>query len=95
MSFRLVDVADARSYEASQKITAKLVQTKRLFRAAIMRAISVDIRHLIWQECVERVNGHDLENSIRIADNAMEMEYAKNSVHARGFKKSSSDAPQN
>lgn len=81
----------ARSFEASQKIIANLVQTKRLFRAAIMRAIGVDIRHSIWQECVDRVNGHDLEDSIRITDNAMEMDHGKNSVHAHGFKKSSSD----
>jgi phage terminase large subunit len=81
----------ARSFEASQKIVANLVQNRRLFRAAIMRAIHVDIRHSIWQECLDRVDGHNLEGAIRIADNAMEMEYGKNSVHAHGFKKSSSD----
>jgi hypothetical protein len=72
------------------KIIANLVQNQRLFRAAIMRAIHFDIRHSIWQECLDRVDGHNIEGSIRIADNAMEMERGKNSAHAHGFKKSSS-----
>src|ERR1700712_959743 len=71
----------ARSYEGSQKIVANLVQTKRLFRSAIMRAISADIRHSIWQECVDRVEGHELGDSIHVVDNAMEMEHGKNSIH--------------
>ena len=80
-----------RSYETSQKITAKLFQTTRRFRAAIMRAIHADIRHLIWQELSDRVNTWNIETALRVADSTMEMEHGQNSVHAHGFKKSSSD----
>ncbi len=81
----------ARSYENSQKIVANLVQTVRAFRAAIMRAIHADIRHSIWQECVDRSTQYGIENVIRIADNAMEMSYRKNSINAHGFKRSSNE----
>lgn len=80
----------ARSYENSQSIIANLKQTKRLFRAAIMRAVHADIRHSIWQECVDRVNQHELPN-VDIADSIMEMVCGQNSINAHGFKKSSSD----
>lgn len=80
-----------RSYETSQKIGAKLKQTKVRFRAAIMRAIHADIRHSIWQELCDRVRTWEIESTLRIADNAMEMERGRNSVHAHGFKRSSSD----
>lgn len=80
-----------RSYETSQKITASLLQTKRQFRAAIMRAIHTDIRHSIWQEICDRVNAWDIATKIRITDGTMEMECGKNSLHAHGFKKSSSE----
>jgi phage terminase large subunit len=80
-----------RSYETSQKVTAKLVQNKRPFRAAIMRAVHTDIRHSIWQELTDRVRDWEIGPTLRIADSTMEMEHAHNSVHAHGFKKSSSD----
>lgn len=80
-----------RSYETSQKIVASLVQTKRAFRAAIMRAIHADIRHSIWQELVDRVSGWDINSQVKSADSTMEMECGRNSVHAHGFRKSSSD----
>lgn len=51
----------ARSYENSQNIVGKLKQTKRKFRAAIMRAVHTDIRHSIWQECVDRVEEYEQE----------------------------------
>ena len=41
-----------RSYETSQNTIAKLTQSARFFRAAIMRAVHADIRHSIWQELV-------------------------------------------
>lgn len=78
-----------RSYEASQLIVAKLVQSARLFRAAIMRAVHSDIRHSIWQELTDRVGGWELDSLFRIADSTMEMEHGKNSVNAHGFRKSS------
>lgn len=80
-----------RSYETSQKIIANLVQTARFFRAAIMRAVHVDIRHSIWQELVDRTSAWDIEEALHIADSTMEMEHGKNSVHAHGFRKSTSD----
>lgn len=80
-----------RSYETSQKIVGTLVQTKRTFRAAIMRAIHTDIRHSIWQELKDRIDGWNIDQSVRIADSTMEITRGKNSVHAHGFKKSSSD----
>ncbi len=80
-----------RSYETSQKIGANLLQSVRKFRAAIMRAVHTDIRHSIWQELVDRVDTWEVRDKIRIAESTMEMEYGKNSVHAHGFKKSSSD----
>jgi hypothetical protein len=52
----------AQSYEASQEIMANVVQTKRLFRATIMRAIGVDIRHSIWQ-----ATASDVQNSCTVA----------------------------
>jgi phage terminase large subunit len=80
-----------RSYETSQKITANLVQTKRPFRAAIMRAVHTDIRHSIWQELTDRVRDWEIDSALRVADSTMEMEYRRNSVHAHGFRRSSSD----
>jgi phage terminase large subunit len=80
-----------RSYEASQNIVAKLTQSVRFFRAAIMRAVHADIRHSIWQELVDRVTAWDISSAFHIADSTMEMEHGKNSVHAHGFRKSSSD----
>jgi phage terminase large subunit len=80
-----------RSFETSQKIVANLVQTTRRFRAAIMRAVHADIRHSIWQELTDRVTSWDIEPALRVADSTMEMEHGNNSVHAHGFKKSSSD----
>lgn len=80
-----------RSFETSQKIVAKLVQTTRRFRAAIMRAVHADIRHSIWQELTDRVSSWDIETALRLADSTMEMEHGHNSIHAHGFKKSSSD----
>lgn len=81
----------ARSFEASQNITTRLVQTARLFRAAIMRAIHADIRHSIWQELKDRVFAWEINDQLRIVDTTMEMEHARNSVHAHGFKRSSSE----
>ena len=81
-----------RSFETSQKIVANLVQTKRRFRAAIMRAVHADIRHSIWQELHDRVDAWEIDTALRIADSTMEMEHGRNSVHAHGFKKSSSGA---
>jgi phage terminase large subunit len=78
-----------RSFEASQLIIANLVQSKRLFRAAIMRAVHSDIRHSIWQELLDRVSGWELESICRIADSTMELGCGKNSVNAHGFRKSS------
>jgi phage terminase large subunit len=80
-----------RSFETSQKIVADLVQTKRPFRAAIMRAVHSDIRHSIWQELTDRVRDWDIASALRVADSTMEMECGTNSVHAHGFRKSSSD----
>ena len=80
-----------RSYEASQNIIAKLTQSARFFRAAIMRAVHADIRHSIWQELCDRVSRWEISSAFRIADSTMEMEHGKNSVHAHGFRKSSSD----
>lgn len=80
-----------RSFETSQKIAASLVQAKRPFRAAIMRAIHTDIRHSIWQELTDRIQGWGVENKVRIADSTMEMDCGRNSLHAHGFKKSSSE----
>ena len=81
--------AAGRSYATSQKIAASLVQTTRLFRAAIMRAVHTDIRHSIWQECVDRVTGWEIDGTLRIADSTMEMESGRNSIHAHGFRRSS------
>lgn len=81
----------ARSYEASQKIVSNLKQTKRIFRAAIMRAVHADIRHSIWQELVDRVSALGLEESVDLADSAMKATCGKNTVKGHGFKKSSSD----
>lgn len=81
----------ARSFEASQKIVANLVQSKRLFRAAIMRAVHTDIRHSIWQECKDRVDAWSIESVVHIADSVMEMSFGKNSIHAHGFKRSSTE----
>lgn len=80
-----------RSFETSQKIGASLIQTKRPFRAAIMRAVHTDIRHSIWQELQDRVRDWEIGSTIRIADSTMEMEHGRNSVHAHGFRKSSSE----
>lgn len=80
----------ARSFENSQNIVANLKQTTRHFRAAIMRAIHSDIRHSIWQECVDRVDQYQLDG-IQIADSFMEMTCGRNSINAHGFKKSSSE----
>jgi hypothetical protein len=80
-----------RSYETSQNIIAKLTQSARFYRAAIMRAVHADIRHSIWQELVDRVETRNIESAYRIVDTTMEMEHCKNSVHAHGFRKSSSD----
>ena len=80
-----------RSYETSQKIVANLVQTVRPFRAAIMRAVHTDIRQSIWQELTDRVRDWAIDSALRVADSTMVMEYGRNSVHAHGFKKSSSD----
>lgn len=80
----------ARSYENSQKIIGRLTQTRERFRAALMRAVHADIRHSIWQECVDRVEEHEVPG-IDIVSTTMEMVCGKNSVHAHGFKKSSAD----
>lgn len=80
-----------RSFETSQKIAADLLQTKEPFRAAIMRAVHQDIRHSIWQELTDRVGGWEIDSLLRIADSTMEMERGRNSVHAHGFRKSSSE----
>lgn len=80
----------ARSYENSQRIIAALMQTKRRFRAAIMRAVHADIRHSIWQECVDRVEENELKE-VSVTTTTMEMTKGKNSLHAHGFKKSSAD----
>ena len=80
-----------RSFETSQKIVASLIQTKRLFRTAIMREIHADIRHSIWQECKDRTTAWSIEDQMRIADSTMEMEHGKNRVHAHGFKRSSNE----
>lgn len=80
-----------RSFETSQKVGARLVQTQRHFRAAIMRATHADIRHSNWQELVDRINGWGLEETVHIADSTMDMRYKRNTVHAHGFRKSSSD----
>ncbi len=78
-----------RSYEASQLITAKLVQSTALFRCAIMRAVHSDIRHSIWQELCDRVRGWELDSLFRMADSTMELQHGRNSVNAHGFRKSS------
>lgn len=80
-----------RSYETSQKIVADLIQTQKPFRAAIMRAVHSDIRHSIWQELCDRVRDWGIGEILRVADSTMQMEHGRNSVHAHGFKKSSSD----
>ena len=80
-----------RSYETSQKIVAKLKQTTNRFRAAIMRAVHTDIRQSIWQELLDRVQGWEIDGSLSIADSMMVMEHGRNSVHAHGFKKSSTE----
>jgi phage terminase large subunit len=80
-----------RSYETSQKIIADLVQTAVPFRAAIMRAVHADIRHSNWQELQDRVEKWEIDAALRIADSTMEMEHGRNSVHAHGFKRSSTE----
>jgi phage terminase large subunit len=80
-----------RSFETSQKIGARLLQNERRFRAAIMRAVHTDIRHSIWQEVTDRINSWDVGTKVKIADSTMEMDCDKNSIHAHGFKKSSSE----
>lgn len=80
-----------RSFETSQTIAAKLVQTVRRYRAAIMRAVHADIRHSIWQEVTDRVQTWEIDGKVKIADSTMEMECGRNTINAHGFKKSSSD----
>src|SRR5882762_7903664 len=72
----------ARSYEASQKIVANLVQTKRLFRAAIIREVSADIKHSIWTELIDRIEARDIEEAFHITSHTMEIEHGRNRVHA-------------
>lgn len=79
-----------RSYEASQKIVSYCYQNQKFFRAAIMRAVHTDIRHSIWQEVLDRVAEWDLKD-IDITYSTMEIKRQKNSVHAHGFRKSSSE----
>lgn len=83
--------AAGRSFETSQRIAALLFQTVQFFRAAIMRAIHTDIRHSIWQELSDRVNAWGIADQVRIAESTMEMDAGRNSIHAHGFKKSSSE----
>ena len=80
-----------RSYEASQKIAGRTLQTTELSRIAIMRAVHSDIRHSIWQEILDRVNDWQVAAQMKIADSTMEIEYGRNSIHAHGFRKSSSE----
>lgn len=80
-----------RSYDTSEQVVAKLIQTKRPSRAAIMRAVHTDIRHSLWQEVMDRIRDWELSPVLRIADTTMSIECGRNSVQAHGFKKSSSD----
>lgn len=88
-----------RSYDVSLFIIAKIFQTARRFRGAIMRAIHGDIRHSIWQEVQDRLSERGINEDVQkkmqppmfVRDSTMEIDYGFNSIHAHSFRKSSSD----
>lgn len=77
-----------RSTAASQYGVSRLVQ-KKYMRGAIMRAVSADIRHSIFQEIMDRIEEQDSINVFHVTENDMRIEYGLNSLQAHGFKASS------
>lgn len=79
-----------RSTVASQFALSKLIAPD-YFRCAIMRFVLGDIRNSIYKEIIDRAEEQEIEKSLRIVENAMVIEYGKNTINAVGFRKSSSD----
>lgn len=80
--------ANGRSGTASRYAVSQLL-SKEYTRGAIMRATREDIRASCWGEIRNRIIEQDIEQSFRIADNDMFIEYGKNSLRAHGFRSSS------
>jgi phage terminase large subunit len=79
-----------RSTVASQFANSKLIAPE-YFRCAIMRYILGDIRNSIYREITDRAEENGIEESLKINESTMSIEYGQNSINAAGFKKSSGD----
>src|SRR3990167_6054562 len=78
-----------RSTSASQFILSQLL-APQFFRCAIMRSIHSDIRHSLWRELNDRIDEQNIREALHITDNDMSVRYGVNTVHAHGFRQSSS-----
>jgi len=79
-----------RSTAVSQYLVSRIPASEYL-RAALMRAVHHDIRHSCWREINDRINeqDEDIRGAMRITDNNMQVSYGDNSLHAHGFRASS------
>lgn len=82
--------SSGRSFTASQFALLKLLADD-YFRCAIMRYVLGDIRNSIFQEIKDRIEEHELEETIDIKENTLTFQYGNNKINGIGFRKSSSD----
>lgn len=79
-----------RSTVVSQYLTAMLMAPDYL-RAAIMRFVLGDIRNSCFREISDRLIEQEIDKKVSINTNPMGFTYAKNTIIAHGFRKSSGD----
>lgn len=80
-----------RSYVASQYVLSRLIDTTRYFRCAIMRFVLGDIRNSIFQEIIDRTEEQEVRDNIKIKENSLTLQYAKNKINGIGFRRASGD----
>lgn len=79
-----------RSTAASQFMLSNLMAPE-YFRCVMMRYVQGDIRESIYRELMGRIDEQGLRPLLNINETTMTITYGKNSITAKGFKKSSTD----
>lgn len=80
-----------RSTVASQYAAARLLDTTKYFRCAIMRYVASDIRHSIFQEILDRLDEGGALGGVEVSEFHGSFKRGDNKISGIGFRKSSSD----
>ncbi len=80
-----------RSTTAAQFAVAKLRDTTRYFRCAIMRYVLGDIRNSIYQDIHDRLEEEEILDAVNVKEHNLTFEFGENKINGIGFKKSSGD----